>query len=174
MTYEEVYKKYRKRIESFCQYKLASKDGQLAEDLASEIFLLLYMKWEGLGSHEEARVLKWLYNAALIKIREHQRLASKKPLIYSWEDYNAPDDPQCEVLTYNDTQTDDDLVYQQYLELIKATLSEKDRQTFELKVEKHYTIAQIAKELHANEVTIKVRWYRIQQKLKEKIQDFLK
>ena len=65
-------------------------------------------------------------------------------------------------------------MYRQYLEQVKADLNEKDRQTFELKVEKQYTIAQIAKELHQNEVTVKVRWYRIRQKLKEKIQDFLK
>ena len=174
MTYEEVYRKYRKRIESFCCYKLTQKDGQLAEDLASEVFLLLYAKWETLDGHEETRVLKWLYNAALIKIREHQRLASKKPLVYSWEEYHSLDAPLCEALIYTDVGADDELVYRQYLEQIKATLTEKDRQTFELKVEKQYTIAQIAKELHANEVTIKVRWYRIQQKLKEKIQDFLK
>lgn len=173
MTYEEIYKKYRKRIESFCQYKLASKDGQLAEDLASEVFLLLYMKWARLDSHEEARVLKWLYNAALIKTREHQRLASKKPLIYSLEEYHALDD-LCDAFAYHDTSADDELVYRQYLEQVKADLNEKDRQTFELKVEKLYTIAQIAKELHQNEVTVKVRWYRIRQKLKEKIQDFLK
>ena len=174
MTYEEVYKKYRKRIESFCKYKLDSSDEQIAEDLTSEVFILLYEKWDSLSNHEEARVLKWLYNAALIKIREHHRLASKKPLVYSWEDYNSLEDPQCEEPTYDDTQTDDEVIYQQYLEQIKAYLREKDRQTFELKIEKHYTIAQIAKELNANEVTIKVRWYRIQQKLKEKIQDFLK
>ena len=173
MTYEEVYKKYRRRIESFCQYKLSTTDGQLAEDLCSEIFLLLYMKWEELESHEEARVLKWLYNAALIKTREHQRLASKKPLIYSLEEYNVTDDP-CEAFAYLDTAADDELVYRQYLERIKASLSEKDRQTFVLKVEKQYTVAQIAKELQENEVTVKVRWFRIRQRLKDKIQDFLK
>lgn len=80
----------------------------------------------------------------------------------------------CEALTYLDTQADDELVYRQYLEQIKATLSPKDRQTFVLKVEKQYTVAQIAKELRENEVTVKVRWYRIQKRLKEKIQDFLK
>lgn len=174
MTYEEAYKKYRRRIESFCLYKLDGGDGQLAEDLCSEVFLLLYMKWDALDTHEEARVLKWLYNTALIKVREHRRLASKKPLVYSLEDYNTPDAVPCEALTYLDTQADDELVYRQYLEQIKATLSPKDRQTFVLKVEKQYTVAQIAKELQENEVTVKVRWYRIQKRLKEKIQDFLK
>ena len=174
MTYEEAYKKYRRRMESFCLYKLDAGDGQLAEDLCSEVFLLLYMKWDALDTHEEARVLKWLYNTALIKVREHRRLASKKPLVYSLEDYNTPDAVPCEALTYLDTQADDELVYRQYLEQIKATLSPKDRQTFVLKVEKQYTVAQIAKELQENEVTVKVRWYRIQKRLKEKIQDFLK
>ena len=174
MTYEEVYKKHRKRIESFCSYKLSTADGQLAEDLASEIFLLLYMKWETLESHEEGRVLKWLYNAALIKVREHYRLAGKKPLVYSLESYGSLDAPPCEALIYNDTHTDDEIVYKQYLEQIKAMLSQKDKQIFVLKVEKQYTIAQIAKELGENEVTVKVRWYRIRQKLKQQMQDFLK
>lgn len=174
MTYEEAYKNYRKRIESFCQYRLNLSEKSLAEDLTSEIFVLLYIKWESLDSHEEARVLKWLYNAALIKVREHHRLASKKPLVHSWEDYNGAEHSQCEAFTYLDTQADDEATYQKYLEQIKAHLNEKDRKTFELRVEKQYTIAQIAKELNANEVTIKVRWYRIQQKLKEKIYDFLK
>ena len=174
MTYEEVYKKHRKRIESFCSYKLSTADRQLAEDLASEIFLLLYMKWETLESHEEGRVLKWLYNAALIKVREHYRLAGKKPLVYSLEDYATPDAPPCEALTCLDTQADDEIVYKQYLVQIKATLSQKDKQTFVLKVEKQYTIAQIAEELAENEVTVKVRWFRIRQKLKQQMQDFLK
>ena len=40
MTYEEAYKKYRRRMESFCLYKLDGGDGQLAEDLCSEVFFV--------------------------------------------------------------------------------------------------------------------------------------
>lgn len=172
MTYEEIYKKYRRRIESFCQYKLGTADVQIAEDLCSEVFLLLYEKWETLGTHEEGRVLKWLYNAALIKTRAYHRIEATAPRVYSLEEQGELA-AQGEELLYRDGEAEDEL-YSQYLAQIKDTLTQKDRITFELKVEKHYTIKEIAKELHANEVTIKVRWYRIQQKLKEKIQDFLK
>ena len=174
MTYEDGYKRYRKRIENYIRYRLDTDHKDLAEDLTSEIFVILYERWDHLDSHEEARVLKWLYNAALIKIREHGRLMRKTPIIYSWEDYDRPEGTEQRDEPADIDAEAEELQYRGYIDQIKAELTPTEKETFECIVEKHQTIAQAAKELHAKEVTVKVRWYRIRQKIKSFLPKILK
>ena len=41
ISFEYIYKKYRKRIENYCQFRLNSDYG-IAEDLTTEVFQILY------------------------------------------------------------------------------------------------------------------------------------
>lgn len=174
ISFEYIYKKYRKRIENYCQFRLNSDYG-IAEDLTTEVFQILFLKWDDLDSHDESRILTWLYNAAIIKTREYWRKSKDEPLLLSLEDFNNDSDIALHnELIYEDTRFQEEQKYQVYIRQIKETLSLKDKKTFECIVEKKYTIAQTAKELNSSEVTIKVRWYRLRQKIKPFISDILK
>ena len=165
MTYEEIYKKYRKRIEAYCEYRLDGCGTGNAEDLASEVFLLLYQKWEGMTSHEEAHVLKWLYSAALQKLKESRRNSEQaEVLLLEAQALGA----EAEAIFDADRVTED-LIYEKYLQRIKAVLKDRDLQTFEMKVERQYTMAQIAAALGEKTITVKIRWCRVQHILKKEI-----
>lgn len=165
MTYEEAYRIHRKRIECFCQYKLYSKSDEEAEDIASEIFILLFQKWETMDSHEGDRIKAWLYRAATLKVMESNRKAHQAPEVCEFDETRMG---ETEDILARDFE-EDSRIFEQYLRQIKSILSRKDLILFEMKVEKKYTLAQAAESLKIKETTVRVRWFRIQKKLEKEI-----
>lgn len=164
MTYEEAYQKYKDVIERFC---LSHTDNNryYAEEATSETFQTLFEKWDSLNSHEDKVLLTWLYRTAINKIREqhrneppaylniddeeNQNLIEKRLL----EDGSIPDE-------YEEFEK-----YEVYLTQIKQILKKKELILFEYIVVKRLTYKQVSNYLKISESAVKMRWYRLQNKI---------
>lgn len=163
MTYEELYRKHRKRIEGYIQFKLHS-DIYTAEELTSDVFFLLQGKWERLNRRDENRLLSWLYNAALIKVREYIR---KKPHLQTVSYDDLSNSMALAVEEHYSEETEEEK-YQRYMHEIQSRLhSPIDLQTFDCFIVRRLNNSQSAQEMHITEVNAKVRLFRLRQKIKE-------
>lgn len=62
-TFDNAYKMFYPKILQYCYYK-ANHNMSIAEDIAQETFLALYLSWDKLYSHSEALLFSWLQKTA--------------------------------------------------------------------------------------------------------------
>ncbi len=158
-TFDEIYLQYYNTIFKYCNYKL--NNNYDADDITSEVFLLLYQKWNSFDSHPDSGILTWLYRSASFMIQRHFKKGKMRPLAF--EDVSAKlfdDEPDGNL---------QDRKYNEYVENIKNKLSEKDRILFEYIVIKKYNYKTISDEMQISENAVKLRWYRLRTELKDYI-----
>ncbi len=156
--WESIYRKYYRRIYDYCLYRI--KHEYDAEDMTSEVFCLLYDKWEQYEAHDEAAILSFLYRAANLKIRERGRQTDRP---YGGAEIDI--DTLSEELPIDYAIVENDR-YERYISDILRKLTGQDRELFTYIVIDQLRYTEIADKLHVSENTVKLRWYRLRRRMK--------
>ena len=169
MTYEDAYRKYFTVIVKYSSRQIGNHLFD-AEEIASDAFYILFEKWDELNSHEEQVIITWLYRAANNKIKEYFR--NKPP-----EHVSIDSDDEIE-LKMLENESDIDIVeeakkYDRYIVQIQNRLNQKEAQLFEYIVVNQYRYSQIASLLNISESAVKMRWFRLQMKIRSVINDLI-
>ena len=174
MTYEDAYRKYFTVIVKYSSRQIGNHLFD-AEEIASDAFYILFEKWDELNSHEEQVIITWLYRAANNKIKEYFR--NKPPEHVS---IDSDDEMKRNVIELKmlENESDIDIVeeakkYDRYIVQFQNRLNQKEAQLFEYIVVNQYRYSQIASLLNISESAVKMRWFRLQMKIRSVINDLI-
>ena len=175
LSFEDLYKKYFVRIATFIrlQYDIES---DVSQDLAQEVFGILWQKKNDLIFNNEKQIVCWMYETAKIKAKEYNRLnaVNKSLLSLDSEEFSKGITVSSEKLVYLEIFEDQNTKYQKYLSEIKLFLNKKELALFECIVEKEMSQREAADYLGITDVNLRVRWHRIRLKLKPIIDKMMK
>jgi len=155
----DICEKYYLDIYKYCASRL---NISYAGDITNDVFELLCQKWQTL---ENKNYKSWLYETAenLIKnhYKKHKRMAKKETSI---------DESIAETATYEENfdaifENIDDIVIEKYKEEIIKSLSEQERELFDMNYIKKLSHTQIREKLSINEKALEKRLYRLKQKI---------
>lgn len=164
MTYEDLYRQYFATIERYCFYIV--NNSFFSEELASEAFHLLLLKWDTLRCHESPVLLAWLYKTANLKAKE---LSRKQPSVtVSLSEEEGINQLELYLLS-NGSAIDgylENQKYKNYIDKIQKHLNSEDWELFEYILIKQFSYKKLGTIYHSSEAAIKMRWYRLQRKLR--------
>ncbi|MEX1063206.1 MAG: RNA polymerase sigma-70 factor [Balneolaceae bacterium] len=147
-SFEKIYERYHRPL--FFMAKKYLKDQELAEDAVQDIFVKLWEKRDTLDASRSVKgfLFTMLKNHLLNVIRDQKK---KIISVYKVDVENL----------LHSGQTDDDIIYKDYQNLVKRGLNElpdRKREVFELKIS-GYSNAQIAEILLISIHTVKTQYY---------------
>ena len=127
LTFDDI---YRMKYKLICQYieQNIRYDADSAEDIASEVFLLLYKKWDTIIHKTEVSLTAWLYHTAEFYMLSHRKKVLRHSKVVVWEDIeelHIKDD----VDFIDAMQRDEE--YRDLLHQIRMELSEQEWELFE-------------------------------------------
>ncbi len=174
VTFEEVYLKYNDAIFRYCYHKL-NLDRHAAEDIASDVFTALLLKWDNLETHTKPGIIKWLYSTAKNMLMKYYRDMKTALVIVSFNDCIKSDEEtkESEYMASDDNIVSEVAKYIEYINEIRDRLDKSDWIIFESIVVYKRSIAMTANMLSLKENTVKVSWYRLKNKLKTLLSDIL-
>lgn len=160
-----ICQKYYNRILHYCLGKTHGNVSQ-AEDVTSDVFYLLIQKWDSYKTHEEAAIATWLYKTANLKWMEaiHQSTG-----ILSIDDV---DPEEADLLDTMDLDYEGELLrYEQYLIDIQNELNPEEAALFRCRIIEKQNYDDIAYMFGISVRALRLRWYRLQQKLLKYLQN---
>ena len=86
----ELSEAYHEYFNLICKYIAAklSCDTYIAQDIASDTFYTLQIKWDTITPHTSAVIVTWLYKAADNKIKDFRKKMARTPTFFDW---NSPE-----------------------------------------------------------------------------------
>ena len=172
MTFEFIYEKYFDEIYRYCRNRIEG-DKCYVEDVTAETFELLFMRWETVKDFHESRLRAWLYGVAKNKIKEIRR---EQPL-----PTESLSEEWCRALIDEESMRNEPLEeeeeyqrFTQYVRQIQLHLKPKEWQLFRMRVIKKMSHADIGKKFGISENAAKLRWARLQDKLRPIVEKILK
>lgn len=151
--FNEIYDKYAPAVIRYCLARL-SNDRVMAEEAASDVFMVLFRKWDEVNV--DGNIGAWLIRSADYCIK-HQ-----------WEKYGRyygridvlEDEELCRI--HDPTSSaDSELAAKDVLERVERALPEKYVELFRLRNIEGLTMAEAARRLGANYTTTKFRYKRL-------------
>lgn len=149
-AFKEIYDRYHRQL--FFLAKKYVKKQQLAEDAVQDVFLKLWKKRSTLDSSKSVKAFLFtmMKNHLLNMIRDQKKeiLSDYTPL------------KNGEAAHHN--QTEDDVIYAEYQNILKcglAELSKGNREVFEMKVFKGLTNSEVADQRSVSIHTVKSQFY---------------
>lgn len=162
VSFDEIYIKYSKQIELFCQTK--TKDCVYSsEEISQDVFTALFVKWDSLRSHAEPVILSWLYRTAKNMIADQYRKRKKIP-----ETISIDDESFQQTVIFEDMSPFDNcsqLTYEEYMVLIEGQLTSDELVLFRLVVEEKMPMHLIASIIEKKPNTVRTRWMRLKKKI---------
>ena len=156
ITFEELYRKYYPDLLLYVCSKL-NHPKEVAEDIASEAFALLFEKWEIFDPKSYPALITWLRKTARFLSYNFNRKAQQLPTI--------PLNNMIENENIADPLAD--YLYREDIRHIRKKLTEEEYQLFENIVIYNRSIKQIAPTLNISPGTLKVRWFRLKNKIRQ-------
>ena len=172
-VFEEIYTKYYNVITGYCQHT-ASCSKHDAEDIASDAFVLLLEKWNSFTSHEEKVLLSWLYRTATNKIKEYWRKKKNNTIVEPHTLDEILHNLEEQEFSHNIFGEDQDEKYEQYIKKIRSKIPLKNQNLFDCIVIKQLTYEQTSNVLGISINAVKLRWYRLCDKLIPEVEELLK
>lgn len=172
MTFEFIYEKYFDEIYRYCRNRIEG-DQCYAEDATAETFELLFVRWETVKDFHEDRLRAWLYGVAKNKIKEIRRDQPPATESTSEEWCRALIDEQ----NIQKEPLDEEEEYQKYVEYInqiRLQLKPKDWNLFQMRVVERMPHKKIGEALGISENAAKLRWGRLEEKLRPIVEKILK
>ncbi len=163
--WELIYRKYYSRIYDYCLYRI--RHQQDAEDMSSDIFCLLYDKWEHYETHDETAVLAFLYRSANYKIVERGKGTI---ILYGNEEIDIDSLSGDVPIDYEIVENDK---YERYISEILRNLAGKERELFTYIVIDKLPYADIGNRFGVSENSVKLRWYRLRRRMKPLVQSLI-
>ncbi len=173
MSFEEVYKKLYPTILRYCS---CSFHGELyyAEEAAAKAFCVLYRKWDELPSYEEKFLKCWLVGAARNTVKEVIRVKSNNVVSLDEEWCVAMVEQQQLQSGAGYNEVLEAQKYEDYIKEIEHSLKESDRRIFHMAVVEKCTIAQMAAEFHSSDNAMRIRWNRLQKKIRPMVEALIR
>lgn len=172
MTFEFIYEKYYDDIHRYCYYR-TDGDEYCTDEATAETFFLLQKQWETVKDFHEDRLRAWLYGVAKNKIKEIRR--EQDPSIESLSE------ERCRALIDEQTlrkepldEEEEDQKYVEYIKQIRSQLKPKDWNLFQMRVVKRMPHKKIGEALGISENAAKLRWARLEEKLRPIVEKILK
>ena len=172
MTFEFIYEKYFDDIHRYCYYRTEG-DKYCTDEATAETFFLLQKQWETVKDFHEDRLRAWLYGVAKNKIKEVRREQNLSIESLSEERCRALLDEE----NLHKEPPDEEEEYQKYVEYIKqirARLKPKDWDLFHMRVVERMPHKKIGEALGISENAAKLRWVRLEEKLRPIVEKILK
>lgn len=165
MKFDDVYQKCFEDMYRYCYYRNGG-NRYLAEEAAKKTLDVMYAKWKTVGLYEEKRLYAWLYGVAENKMKEVMR--EQPPITEPF------DEPWCRDLVEEQqykhgAPLDEETEHQrflQYSEEIEKQLKPKEHALFHYKVVDRLPNKAIGAEMHLTENAVKLRWLRLEEKLR--------
>ncbi len=164
IIYDKAFKKNHSIMVRYCARKVG---GYMAEDIASEAFMLLYIKWDALVSHDEKLITAWLYKVIDRKVMEYQRKNCGEKETVDWSDVEK---------TYADDTVDglaEEKRYNLYMREIRQRLSKLEIGIFDCMIVNKMSVAETAEKLRISQVNVRVRLSRVRKRIEEFIEEIL-
>lgn len=160
----EIAKLYYNNIYQLCYFRLHNEET--ACDVTQNIFLFFQ---EHCNELDDTEIKKWLYAVANIKIKEQFREIArreKEDLLGISSAFSSSAELVYE-MELNSLLSDEEI--EEKKKSILESLTEKELELFESVYIKHTKYAELAKTLGVSESTIKMRVYRLNIKIREKV-----
>ena len=171
MIYDEIYKRYYQVLVNYIYIRI--KDEFYSQELASETFKLLWVRWATSDFQYENAVLKWLYHTADFKIKAYTRDKNNDYIPLDSEYVQNMADIQsaldCEELDL----AQEDEKYHGYMSDVRKQLPQKDIEFFNMIVIQKLPYNQIALELNTTVAAVKMRWLRLKIRLRKIVRDII-
>ncbi len=172
MTFEFIYEKYFDDIYRYC-YHRNDGDRYSAEEATKLTFDVVWRDWETVKEYPPERFMAWLYGVAKNKIKEVRREQPSSTESTSEEWCRALIDKQ----SLNKEPPDEEEEYQRFVEYIKQIrlqLKPKDWNLFRMRVVERMPHKKIGEALRISENAAKLRWARLEEKLRPIVAKILK
>lgn len=178
--FEALHEKYHARLlrySAYVFYKFPLRNDHFdrydAEDIVSDAFAELYVRWEELPSHGEAGLLRWLRKTVKLKTYTFHRKQAAEPEkieLTDWLDMGETgwegDLPEMAEQT---DPMDDEFRLAAYVREIKKRLDPEQKRLFDCVILQRRTVQQAAEILRKKENTVRVELYRLRRTLRKKI-----
>jgi len=167
IEFEDLYKQYFQEIYRFCAFRLDRKED--AEDIVSEVFIKLYK--QPFGSIQNPRA--WLYKVARNTIYDKFAKGGKVSSNSELDPNDSFDLNQVEDSTFDTNQDLEKIVIEDELSKIileeVKKLDDESQEIIVLKIWEELTFGEISKIIELPENTVKQRFYRNLEKIKNQI-----
>ncbi len=165
ILYDDLYKETYSEIFRFCARKI--NDRESAQDITSEVFLTLYLKWGLLSQMTINQYRIWLFRTANLTVK---RFLRNKGYRQKHETYFKEDMIECE---HGFIDFEERKQYENYIDEIKKHLSERDYELFRYIVIEELPYEIISKKLGITENTLRVRIMRMRTKLRSIVEKLI-
>ena len=172
MTFEFTYEKYFDEIYRYCYYR-TDGDRYCSEEATAETFFLVVKQWETVKDFNEDRLRAWLYGVARNKIKEVRREQKTSTESLSEERCRALIDEE----NIHKEPPDEEEEYErfvQYIKQIRLQLKPKEWNLFRMRVVEEMSHREIGEKLGISENAAKLRWARLEEKLRPIVEKILK
>ena len=172
MTFEFIYEKYFDEIYRYCRNRTEG-DQYCAEDATAETFELLFVRWETVKDFHEDRLRAWLYGVAKNKIKEIRRDQPPATESLSEEWCRALIDEE-HIHKQPLNEEEEDQRFMEYIKQIRLRLKPKEWNLFRMRVVEKKSHREIGEVLEIGENAAKLRWARLEEKLRPIVEKILK
>ncbi|MBQ7338059.1 MAG: sigma-70 family RNA polymerase sigma factor [Clostridia bacterium] len=162
ITADEAFSLYYKSIYNYILSHLRG-DSYLAEDIASDVFAILYHKWESIRPKTNAVIAAWLFETARNVLRNHHHAHTRAPIILSLDDMV---DLICPEEDNAAAQVANDLNYHRLLQQLRASLSARDRAFFDAMYIEELSVTALAQRFNIKPEQVYVRRSRLNRRLR--------
>ena len=165
MSFDETYLKGFDIVYRFC-FSRNGGNQYLAEEAAKKTLDVMARKWDDLQYYDEKRFVAWLLGVAnntMLEVSKEQPTRCE-----------SLDEPRCLELVEKQQiekgePLDEDTEYRRFLDYAAAVEKELEgweRELFHYRVVEGLLFKDIGKQMHITENAAKLRWYRLEEKLK--------
>ena len=172
MTFEFIYEKYFDDIYRYC-YHRNDGDRYSAEEAAKRTFDVVWRDWETVKEYPPERFMAWLYGVARNKIKEIRREQppTTESLSEEWcraliDEENIRKEPL--------NEEEEDQRFVDYINQIRLRLKPKEWNLFRMRVVQEMSHREIGEALGIGENAAKLRWGRLEEKLRPIVAKILK
>lgn len=172
MTFDFIYQKYFHDIYLYCCSR-NNNDEYYAEEATKLTFDVVLRDWETVKAYPPERFMAWLYGVAKNKIKEIRREQPPSTESTSEEWCRALIDEE----NIRKKTPDEEEEYQrfvQYIKQIHLQLKPKDWNLFHMRVVERMPHKKIGEKLGISENAAKLRWARLEEKLRPIVEKILK
>lgn len=156
------YIKYYRMVFRFC-LRLTGGNQHDAEDLTGEVFQFFFAEQDRLDFEMPAALVTWLYRTAKNKWMKIVRHAMRKP----------PDMDETDLFSNQFEGDKEEKQYRAYIKQIERSLSGSDLELFRAIIIEKREYPDIAERLGISEQTLRVRWFRLRQKIRPTVEKMI-
>lgn len=163
MSFDELYREYYGAVRLFCRNRIGQNDHD-ADTIASDTFFILCLKWDRFTEYTKSDLVKWLFKTATFKTLEYFRHRKTIPAPFAEEVLGDE--------TFHEEDIDR-LEFRSYIQVIMRRLPPKDARLFYMYVADGMSFREMAKAMMLTEKAVRLRWYRVRDKIRTFIDEVL-